>query len=299
MKEKKIYKILREYKENLEEKGYTVLYIGLFGSQNYNLDDGASDYDAKAIVLPSLTDIVRRKTISKVYQFDIGEVDVKDVITFNDIIRKGNPAYVEVIRTKYFIGDKRLKEIFLPYNINPKAALGMAYEKLAAIKKGLPKSSPLIEEIGHDPKQLHHIARLHDMFVETNNESLEHIVPIIEYHEDSREFMLDLKRHGLNHRGILDRNGAIREAETIIGVMESHIKNFEFEQADIENNLFNYVERAILLSFFESRLDGVATRKVRTFGAGIPRTDKAIFKALQDKDGQDIVYAVYSILEMM
>ena len=33
-----IFKTLNDYKKMLENKGYNVIYIGLYGSQNYNLD---------------------------------------------------------------------------------------------------------------------------------------------------------------------------------------------------------------------------------------------------------------------
>ena len=45
-----LFKTLSRYKDLLEEKGYTVVYIGLYGSQNYNLDDEQSDIDCKVII---------------------------------------------------------------------------------------------------------------------------------------------------------------------------------------------------------------------------------------------------------
>lgn len=38
-KRQDIFKTISEYKKLLEEKGYDVIYIGLYGSQNYNVDD--------------------------------------------------------------------------------------------------------------------------------------------------------------------------------------------------------------------------------------------------------------------
>ena len=45
MNHEQIYIRLREYKKILEEKGFNVIYIGLYGSQNYNVDDEQSDID--------------------------------------------------------------------------------------------------------------------------------------------------------------------------------------------------------------------------------------------------------------
>ena len=54
-------KYTREFntkKQALEKDGYNVLYIALYGSQNYGVSDEYSDIDAKAIVLPKIDDIV-------------------------------------------------------------------------------------------------------------------------------------------------------------------------------------------------------------------------------------------------
>ena len=45
MEEKEIYITLNKYKKELEQRGYKVIYIGLYGSQNYNCSDEFSDID--------------------------------------------------------------------------------------------------------------------------------------------------------------------------------------------------------------------------------------------------------------
>ena len=89
MKKEYIYKELSNYKKILEEKGYKVIYIGLYGSQNYNVDDEKSDIDCKAIILPTLHDVIFRKVTSTTIECENGSIDVKDLITFYDVIRKG------------------------------------------------------------------------------------------------------------------------------------------------------------------------------------------------------------------
>ena len=64
-KEEIIFKTISNYKKILEDLGYKVIYIGLYGSQNYNVDDELSDIDCKAIILPTLHDIIFRKVTSK------------------------------------------------------------------------------------------------------------------------------------------------------------------------------------------------------------------------------------------
>ena len=73
MNKEKIFKTLSKYKKDLEDRGYNVIYIGLYGSQNYSVDDEQSDIDARAIILPSLHDIVFRKVTSKVIEYDEGD----------------------------------------------------------------------------------------------------------------------------------------------------------------------------------------------------------------------------------
>lgn len=103
MNKNDIFKTLANYKKVLEERGYKVIYIGLYGSQNYNVDDELSDIDAKAIILPTLHDIIFRKVTSKVIECENGTIDVKDLITFYDVIKKGNFSYIESIDTEYSI----------------------------------------------------------------------------------------------------------------------------------------------------------------------------------------------------
>lgn len=56
---------LSKQKKYLEDLGYNVLYIGLFGSQNYGLSDENSDVDSRAIVLPTIEQLIKRERISK------------------------------------------------------------------------------------------------------------------------------------------------------------------------------------------------------------------------------------------
>ena len=95
----KIYKTLANYKNKLENMGYNVMYIGLYGSQNYNLDDDESDIDAKAIVLPSLHDIIFRKVTSVTVNIDDSQIDVKDVLTFYNVAKKGNYTQVDYVKS--------------------------------------------------------------------------------------------------------------------------------------------------------------------------------------------------------
>ena len=116
----------------LQEQGFEPVYIALYGSQNYNLDDELSDIDVKAIILPTLHDIIFRKVTSTTIECEKGNIDVKDLLTFYDVIKKGNFSYIESIQTKYSIGDKYIKELFSKFKVNKKSVLGAMYEKRKA-----------------------------------------------------------------------------------------------------------------------------------------------------------------------
>ena len=75
-----IEKNLLYCKRMLEDRGLTVVGIFLYGSQNYNLDYEGSDIDLKAIVIPSINDIVfNNKPISTTIDIPDGLCDIKDI----------------------------------------------------------------------------------------------------------------------------------------------------------------------------------------------------------------------------
>jgi len=62
---------LQRAKEEVEKRGYTVMYIAIYGSQNYGLETESSDLDYKAITLPSLDDLVQNSSpLSTVIEFE-------------------------------------------------------------------------------------------------------------------------------------------------------------------------------------------------------------------------------------
>lgn len=79
--------------------------LGIFiqGSQNYNLDiydeEYKSDIDTKAIVIPSLEDIVmNRKPISTTHILPNNEhLDIKDIRLYCDAFKKQNINFVEIL----------------------------------------------------------------------------------------------------------------------------------------------------------------------------------------------------------
>lgn len=187
-KNEKIMNTLREYKKELEEKGYNVIYIGLYGSQNYNLDDEQSDIDARAIVIPKLREIIERKTISKDYEFETGKVDVKDLYTYYGVIKKGNFSFIEPFQTKWYIGDETLRTLFSKFKVNYKALAGTMCQKYKNVVKE-DESGNIIE---YNPKELHHLYRLWHLYhlIDGNNENYSFFA----YDDGAKGILLMLKR---------------------------------------------------------------------------------------------------------
>ena len=292
-KKEKIFKTLSEYKKILEEKGYKVLYIGLYGSQNYNVDDEFSDIDAKAIVLPTLTDIIHRKVISTTYECENGAIDCKDLITFYDVIKKGNFSYIEAIDTEYSIGDKTLKEMLKVFRPNLKSILGAMYEKRKALTHEYPSKKEEFEKWGFDPKQYHHILRLQTLLEYNvhNNESLSYLG----YKDQARDKMISIKRNINN----LSKDFVERDSDFYIENAKRLIpEDYAYEYVNIDEEINNYIEKYIKMELIKSS-EITSAREVRTFDNPIPKKDLEKFPVLEQYKGQDISYIVYESIEIL
>ncbi len=168
---------LIKQKQILESQGYTVAYICVYGSQNYKLDiytdDYKSDIDMKAIIVPTLDDLIyNSKPISTVIDTEWGQCDLKDIRSYFQTLIKANPAYIETLFTDYYIVDDRFsiefKSIFalkdeLVEKLSAqmiRAMYGMMCEKEKALCHPYPTILHKIEKFGYCGKQAHHVYRL-------------------------------------------------------------------------------------------------------------------------------------------
>lgn len=289
-----IFKELSNYKKILEEKGYNVIYIGLYGSQNYNLDDEESDIDVKAIIMPTLHDIIFRKVTSTTVECEKGNIDVKDLLTFYDVIKKGNFSYIESIQTEYSIGDKYIKELFSKFEVNKKSMLGAMYEKRKALTHEYPSKTKEFELWGFDPKQHHHILRLYDL--------LEHNL----FHNENRSFLkyddADSRRQILiNYKR--NKNNIAKEiieedSDLIIERARQLIDyNYSYEVINIDTEINNYIENQIKLELRNTKTS--FAREYRTFDNDIPKKDLDKFEILKQYKGKDISYIVTESIEIL
>lgn len=113
MKELDIYQVLQNHYNTLQDKGYIVVGVFLYGSQNYQLDHERSDVDTQAIVLPSLNDIiVERESVSTTIEMENNLCDVKDVRTLFKHLRAQRVNYIETLFTRYYILNPEYKDIY-------------------------------------------------------------------------------------------------------------------------------------------------------------------------------------------
>lgn len=295
MIKQEIFKELSNYKKILEDKGYKVIYIGLYGSQNYNLDDELSDIDVKAIILPSLRDIIFRKVTSTTIECEKGNIDVKDLLTFYDVIKKGNFSYIESINADYSIGDKYIKELFKQIKVNKKSMLGAMYEKRKALTHEYPSKTEVFTRWGFDPKQHHHILRLYDL-LEYN----------LRYNDDKsyltyadndirRQELINFKRNTNNiAKTIIEENSdeIINRARELIDY------NYSYEVINLDNEINNYIEKSIKLDLLKEH-ETISAREYRTFDNGVPKKDLDKFPILEQYKDKDISYIVYESIEIL
>ena len=289
-----IFKELSNYKKILEEKGYNVIYIGLYGSQNYNLDDEESDIDVKAIIMPTLHDIIFRKVTSTTIECEKGNIDVKDLLTFYDVIKKGNFSYIEAINTEYSIGDKYIKELFKRFEVNKKSMLGAMYEKRKALTHEYPSKTKEFELWGYDPKQHHHILRLYDLlnYNLMHNENLSYLY----YNDDDkrRQELINYKRNKDN----IAKTIIEEDSDLIIEMARNLIDyNYHYEILNIDDEINKYIEDKIKIELRNT--DVSYAREYRTFDSGIPKKDLEKFPILEQYKDKDISYIVTESIEIL
>lgn len=205
---------LQKRYDYLLERGYNVMAVFLQGSQNYDLDiytdEYQSDIDVKAIVLPTLDEIVKCKSpISTTIVLDNNEhIEIKDIRVMSDMFIKQNISYIELLYTDYYIVnpvyEENIKKLIenreriskINYNKFLKCIYGMSREKLKAMEHPYPNIKDKIEKYGYDPKQLHHIARLNDFLV--NLLVLKKDLKTCYKPKENKDYLIYIKKGGLD-----------------------------------------------------------------------------------------------------
>lgn len=222
--EKHLNNCVKKLKEMFGER---LIYVAAYGSQNYGLSHKGSDYDFKAIIVPSLDDIVfGRKILSTTIELEDGLCCIKDVRAMCSCWRKQNVNFIELLFTQhYYVNLIYAEEIralrnnaeYIAHLDEAKALscmVGMAREKYAALFKSYPSQKEVVEEYGYAAKQLHHIHRLNILMRSYVNGAAytDCLVPT----EEERASLTEMKLY----KPILDVERVKADAEFIIHLME-------------------------------------------------------------------------------
>lgn len=107
---KRVRERLDELNKRIKQNNWECEVFGIFlqGSQNYNLDEYSDEYmsdvDTKAIVIPSLRDLVFNHRYSETIVLDNNEhIDVKDIQSVVECWSKQNSSYLELLFTPFYI----------------------------------------------------------------------------------------------------------------------------------------------------------------------------------------------------
>ena len=266
---KYIYDRVEKHYHYLESLGYNVVAVFAQGSMNYGLyvndDEYKSDVDTKAIVLPTLDDLVNgTKMVSTKYDFEGEQIDVKDIRVMMDMWCKSNPAYLEILFTKYCIFNGKydiyIKEILemgndivkMNFPQLAKCISGMSKEKVIAMEHPYPSLIDKIEKYGYDSKQLHHIIRLNRLITEVflNDIPFGEALDISEQ-ERFRNFLINVKKSKYSLE--MARRMAVEYDEDTRQIKEQILeqyKDFQFN-SETYNKLKSLVNKIVRYNIVE------------------------------------------------
>lgn len=184
-----------------------VVFIGLYGSNNYKLDREDSDYDFKAVVVPSLSDLVRHtQPVSLSVPLSDGALcDVKDLRLMVEQWKKAAPNFLEILFSDcqlvtdfgkalgfdWFVTNReKIAHANEPSCV--KAMYGMMLEKEHALFKDYPAQKAEVDKFGFSGKQLSHMFRMKELMRDYKRKDFKSaLVP----EAAQREIMFNYKTH--------------------------------------------------------------------------------------------------------
>ena len=93
---------------NYQYPPYRQFILAPIGSWNYDCADEYSDTDTKAIILPTIEDVIQNKCDSFTHIFPNEEhFDATDIRNFLKSLQKGNPQFIEVLFSKWLYANNK------------------------------------------------------------------------------------------------------------------------------------------------------------------------------------------------
>ena len=249
---KLIFNRLKQDYDYLTLVGYEVAGVFLQGSDNYNLSDDKSDIDTKAIIVPSLDDLISGKKVSTTIVLkDNSHLDVKDIRSMYECFLKQNINFLEILFTDYKIINNKYIDLISPlfifneniarYDIKKcyNTLLGDLNSKFKSLIHVSPHSELDILNYGYCLKDFHHIFRL-DNFISNFLKGISYKNCLTNFNtEQDRLDLIKLKREG-----ICSSLEAVESAKSILNKWEVYLKTeigkfpADNEREDLKENLW-------------------------------------------------------------
>lgn len=216
-----LYSRLNELIESHDIESNRIVFISLYGSQNYNLATVASDVDCECFIFPSLKDLcfIKQPTSFKVSNKD-GDMYVKDIRLMFDELRKCSPNILELLASNYILINKNYKEqidIFLS-NVNTYAQLS-TYKLLKGLEGLLHRYIDNLHKGTLTSKDITNILRIRQMIIKIINEEkyTDVLIP------DNYQELLKIKNNNdITYDTEVLRNEAIDTYQRLIHYYEAH-----------------------------------------------------------------------------
>lgn len=178
---------LRFRKEYIElNRKCKVAFVGLFGSQNYGLDDEESDIDCVMVTMPSLDELIGGKPDVKTLtsaEFspdasDDGQMKLMDIRDFAKQLENGSFVNLETLFSDYIIVDDSFKDfyncrnkIYKRYLWNYQNAVYGAVGNILRDYKRVKSSDDDSKDELRQSKRMYEILRLENFYAQLMNKS--------------------------------------------------------------------------------------------------------------------------------
>lgn len=152
---------------------HDILGVFLYGSQNYEVDTEYSDIDTKAIIIPTVEEMIFGNTkTTRIIELANGELTVFDIGSIHASIKKQNINFLEILFTNYYIINPKYQYLWekMCYaaetiaRANEYAAVqcinGCIINKTKKIFRSVPSNEDRVAKYGYDNKALADVIRL-------------------------------------------------------------------------------------------------------------------------------------------
>lgn len=245
--------------------GYEVVGVFLFGSQNYKVDTPTSDIDVKALVIPSLDDIIFGKIqISEKVKRDNGELVIYDIVNMHQSIIKQAINFVEILFTEYKIMNPEYEHLYAPMFENNeriaalnkfkvlRCSLSMAQNKNKQLLHTVPSNEQRMELLGWDYKALAEILRLYDFFATRYYDRKSYKDSLVSKNSEK----LVLMKQGITN---FTEDTALEMATKVIARMSHLTDKYTDEHGEVIDEeaveIINEVTKNVVLKYIKTEVD--------------------------------------------